>query len=89
MPKRKVAEPGSISVDTLLTEDLIAAFFSELEVVDFEKYTFLWETYEGMLSMFLHEELWDAMQEIAPDGHYFGAHPGDGADFGFWPDEEI
>lgn len=34
---------------------------------------------------FLVEDLIDALNEYAPDGTYFGAHPGDGADFGFWP----
>ena len=29
----------------------------------------------------------DALQEFAPPGHYFGAHPADGSDFGYWPDE--
>ena len=30
----------------------------------------------------------DAIQEYCPPFVFFGAHPGDGADFGFWPDWE-
>ena len=30
-------------------------------------------------------DMMDALNDIAPDGYYFGAHEGDGSDFGFWP----
>lgn len=35
----------------------------------------------------LVSDLFDALEDNAPEGTYFGAHPGDGSDFGFWPVE--
>ena len=37
---------------------------------------------------YLLEELQDLLAEHAPDYCYFGAHEGDGSDFGFWIDWE-
>ena len=33
-------------------------------------------------------ELFDRLDSISPPGHFFGAHPGDGACYGWWPVEE-
>jgi hypothetical protein len=33
----------------------------------------------------LNEEICSKMNELAPTGFYFGCHPGDGSDIGFWP----
>ena len=44
-----------------------------------------WQSEDAMWDM---EALTDALQECCPPFVYFGAHPGDGSDFGFWPDME-
>jgi hypothetical protein len=40
------------------------------------------------LSMYINEDLWDAMNFYAPSGYYFGANEGDGSDYGFWQSRE-
>jgi hypothetical protein len=92
----------SVSSGTLREEDLIPAFESVLDTAGVkydrpvcvnklmgggELTTDEWEE----VSAYLNEDLFDAMNGIAPEGTCFGSHPGDGTDFGFWraSDEEL
>lgn len=86
---------GSISHGTLRTEDLLQAFADTLENLDpTDKYFALIREARAVdpdsetASYLVNEELYDALNDLAPEGTYFGAHPGDGSDFGFWPVEE-
>lgn len=73
---------GSVSVGTLRTEDLLPAFENIFQQ--------LGGTYEdfpvGVTDEEYVENLAQRLNDLCPPFVYFGAHPGDGADFGFWPD---
>lgn len=37
-----------------------------------------------IMNYILNEDIWDAMNEIAPHGYHFGSSEGDGSDYGYW-----
>lgn len=72
----------SLSHATLIDDDLIEAFEAFLCEHDPE---FVSERVaESEKADYLNETLFNCLNDIAPDGTYFGSHPGDGSDFGFW-----
>lgn len=84
----------SVSFGTLRHEDLIPLFydflmqhapevvFADLAYSGKEVYGDpYFDTEEAAIDL---DALFDAMDAVAPDGCYFGALEGDGADFGFW-----
>ena len=89
---------GSISSGTLRTEDLLPAFLDTLaaliedaadhKTLRTEAATWL-DTEEDKrdadAGTNIVDELLSLLDEYAPAYAYFGAHEGDGADFGFWP----
>ena len=46
-----------------------------------------WDSEEAI--EILNNDLFDVMNNYAPEGHYFGSHPGDGSDYGYWPNEDM
>lgn len=70
----------TISHGTMRPEDLIPKFLEVLEELNPE-------AGQEAQSQFL-SELFDLLDQEAPEGFYFGSHPGDGSDYGFWQMEE-
>jgi hypothetical protein len=75
---------GSVSHGTLRPEDLVPTFAILLYKLDPEHFP---ERHPVDLEEEV-EWLIDRLNDYAPPYFYFGAHPGDGSDFGFWFDEE-
>lgn len=93
---------GSISHGTMRTQDLIPRFLEVLHKLDPATHDEIeqqvpadaratdihewWGSEDA--SYFLNESLFNALNECAPEGWYFGSHPADGSDYGFWEMEE-
>lgn len=84
MTTTKPFQLGSVSSGTLRTEDLLPVFAAA--VLRLEPETFMHSAQnpfpdDEQLAFFEH-----VLENLCPPFVYFGAHPDDGADFGFWPD---
>ena len=90
--------PGTVNSGTMRPQDLIPAFGEELErmkpcnplVAEVDATGNLSDDSEWWMSDDaddLLERLFGALDSLADPGWYFGAHEGDGADFGFWEAE--
>ena len=100
----KTANIGTVSSGTMLPSDLIPALLDELRYLDPDnkligeitynmdkRPTFDWYYNDGVGDegcMYDLEDLFNALDGLAPSYCYFGAHEGDGSDFGFWPSWE-
>ncbi len=92
------ARLGSVSHGTMRSGDLLESFRSALEDLDKKsyrdhmyKFPDLADVDGGDSNEDIDEainDLDDRLNNLAPDGAYFGAHPGDGSDYGFWLADE-
>lgn len=86
------AQLGSISTGTLRTDDLLDAFARELRRLaptrDKHAQALIREAFKTEAGSpdadDIVEDLQSALEAFAPAYAYFGTHPSDGADFGFW-----
>jgi hypothetical protein len=91
---------GSVSSATMRAEDLIPAFLDELESqkpLRREHRKLVREIKRRMNDDYFGTDdadydldaLFDALNEYCLPYFYFGAHPGDGADYGYWLSEGL
>lgn len=92
----KYAQLGSVSHGTMIEEDLFEAFIdalSQLNKREAQKIQKEWDSFShpkvcencrDQRDYILNETLFNTLSNYAPPLAYFGAHEGDGSDFGFW-----
>ena len=80
---------GSVSTGSLRTEDLLDKFETYLEDHNI-RITLPGDGISDGGDIYTMDELLtiaiEALEECCPPFVYFGTRPGDGADYGFWPD---
>ena len=77
----------SLSTATMIEEDIFIEIEALLPDSIIEEFWAAAEDSEDRMYIF-HEDVMDHMNKIAPEGTYFGPHPGDGSDYGFWSYED-
>lgn len=95
MRKPKYLPLGSISSGTMRPEDLIPAFEDALREVSggsavlLSLRRFNMDRSSDEEKADYMESLFDALDDRSPAFCYFGAHEGDGADYGCWPSDSL
>jgi hypothetical protein len=74
----------ALEYDGINVDKLVCEFAIYLEADERDALT---EAMQDAIEWLVWDEIWNLMADNAPDGCYWGAHPGDGADFGYWADE--
>lgn len=89
----------SLSHATMRPEDLIPTFIAAIRHIESDNIGLMESMqqieddvsidgyFESENSQFDLDYLFDTLNTIAPDGYYFGSHPGDGSEYGFWESE--
>jgi hypothetical protein len=88
------ADFGSISSGTMRAEDLCDSFAWELSTLArragrIREFSDLIKSARTAPDDEVLSDLFDALEQFAPPYGYFGAHIGDGADYGFWLSETM
>lgn len=94
---------GTVSHGTMRPEDLIPKFIDTIQkILDKDMSHNLWMSLITLQNRMIDDPdyfgsetcqddltyLFDILNSLAPEGYYFGSHPGDGSDYGFWQCEE-
>jgi hypothetical protein len=68
--------------------DQIQKEVDSLEMIEHEGYSGPDYKDQETASYILNEDIWDLLNDIAPEFTYFGSSEGDGASYGFWTSED-
>lgn len=79
------------AMNNFIKDEYIKVYFDEAQL---RKWSNLYQEFNSIesaeeKSFLLNDDMFSFFNDIAPKGTIFGAHPGNGSDFGFWEYEDF